>query len=129
MTRNAKTIALALALGLCLLLTGCYVAPDDVNNGGETNAGSNLPFLTLAPNTAEPATPDTVAVETPGQQGQNIFPGGNTATATPAPGGNTWNNWNSTDNPAGPSTPTSVPINGTIVFNNDTTVPGAENTI
>ena len=34
MTRNAKTIALALALGLCLLLTGCYVAPDDVNNGG-----------------------------------------------------------------------------------------------
>ena len=129
MTRNAKTIALALALGLCLLLTGCYVAPDDVNNGGETNAGSNLPFLTLAPNTAEPATPDTVAVETPGQQGQNIFPGGNTATATPTPGGNTWNNWNSTDNPAGPSTPTSVPINGTIVFNNNTPVPGAENTI
>ena len=35
MKRSGKIIALAAALVLCLLLTGCYQAPDDVNNGGE----------------------------------------------------------------------------------------------
>ena len=44
MKRTAKLIALAAVLALCLVMTGCYVAPeDDVNNGGETNAGNNLP--------------------------------------------------------------------------------------
>ena len=47
MKRNTKMVVLAAALALCLLLTGCYVPPDDVNNGGETNTGNNLPFLTL----------------------------------------------------------------------------------
>ena len=35
MKRTAKFIALAAVLALCLVMTGCYVAPeDDVNNGG-----------------------------------------------------------------------------------------------
>ena len=65
MKRSGKIIALAAALVLCLLLTGCYQAPDDVNNGGETNAGNNLPFQTLQPTATVTMTPDTVAVETP----------------------------------------------------------------
>ena len=35
MKKYAKWLAVAGALALCLALTGCYVAPDDVNNGGE----------------------------------------------------------------------------------------------
>ena len=133
MKRNAKMIALAAALALCLLLTGCYVPPDDVNNGGETNAGSNLPFQTLQPTETVTMTPDTVTVETPdqsqGQQGQNIFP--NTATATPTtpPGGTNWNDWGNTGNPPASGTPTPVPTGGTIVFDQNTPAPGAENTI
>ena len=133
MKRNAKMIALAAALALCLLLTGCYVPPDDVNNGGETNAGSNLPFQTLQPTETVTMTPDTVTVETPdqsqGQQGQNIFP--NTATATPTtpPGGTNWNDWGNTGNSPASGTPTPVPTGGTIVFDQNTPAPGAENTI
>ena len=85
MKRNGKLIALALALAMCLLLTGCYVAPDDVSNSGETNPGNNLPFQTLQPTETVTMTPDTVVVETPdqSQQGQNVFP--SQATPTPAP--------------------------------------------
>ena len=135
MKRNAKMIALAAALALCLLLTGCYVPPDDVNNGGETNAGNNLPFQTLQPTATVTMTPDTVVVETPdpnqnqGQQGQNIFPDTSTATPTSAPGGTDWNNWGSTGNNGETSAPTSIPTGGTIVFNNESPAPGAENTI
>ena len=49
MKRNMKIIALALALALCLLLTGCYQAPDEVNGGETDKSGNNLPFLTLEP--------------------------------------------------------------------------------
>ena len=110
MKRNAKITALAAALALCLLLTGCYVPPDDVNNGGETNPGSNLPFQTLQPTETVTMTPDTVKVETPdpnqGQQGQNIFPDTSTATPTTSPGGSDWNNWGATGNPGASGTPT-----------------------
>ncbi len=130
MKRSTKWIALAAVLALCLLLTGCYVPPDDVNSGGDTNTGNNLPFQTLQPTATVTMTPDTVTVETPdpnqGQQGQNIFPG--TTTATPAPGGN-WNDWGSTGNPDVTVTSTPIPTGGTIVFNQNTPAPGAENTI
>ena len=47
MKRNMKIAALALALAACLLLTGCYTAPDEVNNGGDTGRTANsLPFPT-----------------------------------------------------------------------------------
>ena len=136
MKRNGKMIALAAALALCLLLTGCYVAPDDVNNGGETNSGSNLPFDTLAPRDTETITPDTVVVETPdqnqGQQGQNIFPDNSTPTPTQASGGNNWNDWGNTGNPGETPTPTNIPTGGTIVFDNTPApsgLPGADSTI
>ena len=130
MKRNGKWIALAAALALCLALTGCYVAPDDTNNAGATNAGNNLPFLTLQPTATVTMTPDTVVVETPGtNQGQQIFPTQPTATPTPANSGNNgWNDWGN-GNTANPGVPTSIPTGGTIVFDNTTPVPGAENTI
>ena len=129
MKRNGKIIILALALALCLLLTGCYMAPDDVNNGGETSTANNLPFQTLQPTATVTFTPDTITVETPDPNNQNVFPSSPTATPTPDQGGNnTWNNWGSTDNP-GQVTPTPVPTGGTIVFTDETPVPGTENTI
>ena len=130
MKRNGKWIALAAALALCLALTGCYVAPDDTNNAGATNAGNNLPFLTLQPTATVTMTPDTVVVETPGtNQGQQIFPTQPTATPTPANSGNNgWNDWGN-GNTANPGALTPIPTSGTIVFDNTTPVPGAENTI
>ena len=132
MKRNAKIIALAAALALCLLMTGCYVPPDDVNNGGETNSGNNLPFQTLQPTATVTMTPDTVVVETPqttqGQQGQNIFPDTSTPTPTPGQGGD-WTDWGNTGNTPATGTPTPVPTGGTIVFDQNTPAPGAENTI
>ena len=66
-----KVILLLLCLGLCLFLTGCYIAPDDISNdGGYQTSGGNLPFQTLAPTATVEVTPDTVVIET-----QNIFPG------------------------------------------------------
>ena len=133
MKRTAKLIALAAVLALCLVMTGCYVAPeDDVNNGGETNAGNNLPFQTLQPTATVTMTPDTVTVETPnpnqGQQGQNIFPDTSTPTPTPGPGGN-WNDWGTTGDPNATAAPTEIPTGGTIVFITPTPAPGAEGTI
>ena len=133
MKRNGKMITLSAMLVLCLLLTGCYQAPDDVNNSGETNAGNNLPFQTLQPTATVTMTPDTVAVETPdqnqqSQQGQNIFPDNSTPTPTAASGGD-WNDWGNTGNVTETGTPTTVPTGGTIVFNQESPAPGAENTI
>ena len=131
MKRNMKIAALALALSLCLLMTGCYVAPDEVTNGGDNRSGNSLPFDTLPPTATVTFTPDTVTVETPApnQGQQNIFP--DSSTPTPAPnqgqdqtGNNSWNNWGD----SGSGTPTPIPTSGTIVFN-VTPVPGAENTI
>ena len=129
MKRNEKILLLGLALALCLLLTGCYMAPDDVNNGGGTNTGNNLPFQTLQPTATVTFTPDTVAVTTPNTQSQNVFPSAATPTPTPGQSGNNWNNWGATDNPGVTAGPTAVPTGGTIVFNNNTPEPGAANTI
>ena len=129
MKRNGKILLLGAAIALCLVLTGCYMAPDDVNNGGNVNTGNNLPFQTLQPTATVTFTPDTVAVATPGTQSQNVFPSMPTATPTPAQGGINWNNWGTTDNPGATAGPTPVPTGGTIVFNNNTPEPGAASTI
>ncbi len=69
--RGFKILGLAGCLGLGLLLTGCYIAPDDVNTGGGAATGGNaLPFQTLAPTATVAVTPDTVVIET-----QNLFGG------------------------------------------------------
>ena len=123
MKKILKITALAGALALCLLLTGCYQPPDEVNNG--TPSG-NTPALfdTMAPTATVEVTPDTVVIET-----QNIYGGNNgqqTLTPTPTPpdgGGNGWDNWGIEQT----ATPTLTPGPGEmIVF--DSPVPGSQDT-
>ena len=91
--RTLKIIWLAGVLALCLLLTGCYQPPDEVNNGQPIGAVTTSFFNTLAPTPTVTMTPDTVVIET-----QNIFNGQNGGQTTPTPtqpsgGGNGWDNW------------------------------------
>ena len=120
MKKTLKVLMLAAVLGLCLLLTGCYQPPDEVNNGGPTNGGVTAPlFETLAPTATVEVTPDTVVIETQNIYGQDY---GTTQTPTPtAPqgGGTGWDNWGTENTP----TPSPSPGPGQlIVF--DTPVPG-----
>jgi len=108
--RNGKAAGLILTVGLCFVLTGCYIAPDDVNNDGGAPTGNSLPFNTLAPTATVEVTPDTVVVET-----QNVFGGGGSpqggnqpqATPTPASGTVGWNDWGSVEQK------TPIPSSGT----------------
>ena len=137
--RKWKEAALAGMLGLCLLLTGCYIAPDDINTGGETGTVNNLPFQTLAPTPTVTIEPDIVVVET-----QNVFGGYNTAgttysgsVPTPTPTqpqtGGGWNDWGTvqtTGETAAPETAgnnaSPTPISGVITFTTPTpTLEGA----
>ncbi|MBQ6400456.1 MAG: peptidoglycan-binding protein [Clostridia bacterium] len=110
MKRNGKAAGLILTVGLCFVLTGCYIAPDDVNNDGGAPTGNSLPFNTLAPTATVEVTPDTVVVET-----QNVFGGGGSpqggnqpqATPTPASGTVGWNDWGSVEQK------TPIPSSGT----------------
>ena len=130
MKKTMKILALAGALALCLLLTGCYQPPDEVNNGGPTGGVTAALFDTMAPTATVTISPDTIVVET-----QNIFgPDYGNQTPTPTPpqsGGNGWDNWGSANTP----TPTASPGPGeVIVFGNtpepgDTTQTGAPATI
>lgn len=93
MKRNLKLIGLVAVMALCLLLTGCYQPPDEVNNGGPTSAITASFFNTLAPKATVTVSPDTVVVETGnpniGQVGGQETPG-----TTPANnGGSAWDNW------------------------------------
>ena len=127
---NKKKIpALAGVLALCLLLTGCYIAPDDVSTGGNQSTVNNRPFATLAPTATVYMEPDTVVVPS-----QDVFGGAggavqavNTATPTPDPasqdaGGNDY--WTTvqpggiaviTEQPTAQQLPTAVPLTGTAV--------------
>ena len=92
MKKALKIIALAGALALCLLLTGCYQPPDEVNNGGPTGGVTAALFDTMAPTATVTVSPDTVVIET-----QNVFgPNYGQQTPTPTPpqsGGNGWDNF------------------------------------
>ena len=140
MKRGAKVALLAaLGVGLCFVLAGCYIAPDDINNSGNmtTNSG-NLPFQTLAPTATVAVTPDTVVVVT-----QNLFGGPQqiavtnsgiaqtpqpAATPTPTTGGG-WNDWGTvsgqTANPAVSAVPlvTAQPQSSVITFTTATPAP------
>ena len=61
--RTLKIIGLAGVLALCLLLTGCYQPPDEVNNGQPTGAVTTSFFNTLAPTATVEVTPDTIAID------------------------------------------------------------------
>ena len=120
MKKILKIAALAAVLALCLILTGCYNAPDDVNTGAPTGAGNALPFQTLAPTATVAVTPDTIVIET-----QNIFGGETSGIQTPTPtppegGGNGWNDWGTVQDG---TTPTPNPTSSVIVFDNVTITP------
>ena len=120
MKKILKIAALAAVLALCLILTGCYNAPDDVNNGVPTGTGNALPFQTLAPTATVEVTPDTIVIET-----QNIFGGETSGIQTPTPtspegGGNGWNDWGTVQDG---TTPTPNPTSSVIVFDNVTITP------
>ncbi len=95
MKRNLKIIGLAAVLALCLLLTGCYQPPDEVNNGGQSGTTSTPFFKTLEPSPTIQVTPDTIPVDVPNTiAGINI--GQETAQPTQTPGAdNGWGNWGS----------------------------------
>ena len=112
MKKAVKIIALAGAAALCLLLTGCYQPPDEVNNAGQTDRTTASLFDTLPPTATVEVTPDTVVIET-----QNIFSTDGIYTQqTPAPtlpdnGGNGWDNWGMENT----ATPTFTPGPGELI--------------
>ena len=126
MKKKLKVAVLAAMLLMCLILTGCYNAPDDVNNGAPSGTGNALPFQTLAPTATVEVTPDTIVIET-----QNIFGGETSGSQTPAPtqqgsGGNGWNDWGTVQDG---TTYTPNPTSSVIVFDNVTPEPGEGATI
>ena len=131
MNHAVKGVLLGLALSLCLLLTGCYIAPDDVNNTTVTT-GSSLVFPTLAPTETVVATPDTIVVETQNIFGINGIAVTNSApTPTPTVGGaGGWNDWGTVQQTGGATapaemTPTPTPtLGGTIILGQGTLPPG-----
>ncbi len=128
MKRSVKIAALAAALSLCLVLTGCYIAPDDVNNGTGNSTVNNLPFQTMAPTPTVTVTPDTVTVQTQNVFGTTAAQPATASTPTPPPGTAGWSDWGSAGSPTGGPTP--IQTGGTIVFNTgDGSSPGPDNTI
>ena len=66
MKHRWKGLLLAGAISLSMLLTGCYIPPDDVtgNSSSITVGSNNLPFATLVPTaTVTPTgTPEAVSI-------------------------------------------------------------------
>ena len=134
MKKALKILTLAGVLAMCLLLTGCYQPPDEVNNGISNNGGATVAlFDTMPPTATVEITPDTVVIET-----QNIYgPDYGSIQPTPTPpqsGGNGWDNWGTQNTP----TPTPTPGPGQMIYFNtpepsDGTQPtnpdGTQNTI
>ncbi len=135
--RIIKYLGLTGALALCLVLSSCYIAPDDINTGVTVTTGGSLPFQTLAPTPTVEVTPDTVVIETqnpnnnvwgnPGNTGntaqQTIAVIDSSATPTPTPdaGGAGWNDWGTvagTDSNGNQVTAT--PNTSTVVFQTPT---------
>ncbi len=97
-----KVLALIGILALCLLLSGCYVPPDEIsgNTDNMTVGSNNLPFQTLAPSTATTVPTATPTPNTGTQGGDNGSTGtqptinwndswGSGSTATPSSGTST----------------------------------------
>ena len=97
--RYVKITGLAAVLVLCLLLTGCYQPPDEVNNGQPAGVATSSFFNTLAPTPTVTMTPDVIPIQT-----QNIYGGltGTQVTPTPTAGSvqsGPWDNWGTTPVP------------------------------
>ena len=71
MKKSLKVIGLAGALALCLLLSGCYQPPDEVNNG---NPSGNTPALfdTMAPTATVEVTPEVTVTPGPMDAAQEL---------------------------------------------------------
>ena len=121
MKRNLKIIAVSGALALCLLLTGCYVPPDDVNSGSGSGTVNDLPFQTMAPTATVAVTPDTVVINT--QDGNVTAPSQQYTGLTPVPPQNTDGGW------SGWGQPTQIPTGVTINLDGTTADPNAGPTI
>lgn len=103
-TRTWKFLALAAVVAMALMLTGCYIPPDEISGNTEniTIGSNNLPFQTLAPSTPPTPTPTpyTAPEKLPGSQ----------------PTVN-WDDWGTGSTPAPQGTagvPTTVPGPGSI---------------
>ena len=116
MKKNLKIIGLAGVLALCLLLTGCYQPPDEVNNGGQKGLTPTPFFDTVAPQPKVTVTPDPVPVDL-----QNTIGVQNNGQATPTPYLGGWDNWETEVTPAN-ATATPLP-DGPIVLDNNTKAP------
>ncbi|MBR5960568.1 MAG: peptidoglycan-binding protein [Clostridia bacterium] len=115
MKRTLKIIGLAGVLALCLLLTGCYQPPDEVNNGGQSGTTSTPFFNTVPPSPTVQMTPDTKPVDV-----QNTIAGINIGQETsqptqPSGTDNGWGSWGSEP------TASVTPIPNMIVLNPSTT--------
>lgn len=115
MKKIVKILALAGALALCLLLTGCYQPPDEVNNGLPNGGQTAALFDTMPPTATVAVTPDTVVVETQNIYGPDYGNTQNTPTPTPPQGGgNGWDNWGTQPT----ETPTPTPGPGQMIYFN-----------
>ena len=99
-SRIIKAAALTGVLALGLLLTGCYIPPDEITNNTQNmnNGSGNLPFATVAPTATATPTPTpteqpVVAITpVPATQQPSVTASwtdgwSGTATATPPPAG------------------------------------------
>ena len=106
MSRKMKLISVAAMLSICLLLTGCYVSPDDDTNVEEQREVRNT--LVITTNTPTPGiTPDVVSVTpvaTPVSGNNNNQPVPTNGTAPDTTGSGSWTDWGSD----GASTP--IPV-------------------
>ena len=124
--RTVKYVGLAACLALCLMLSSCYIAPDDLNNNGYSTTNGALPFQTLAPTPTVEVTPDTVVIETQnlfgnpanGGAGQTIAVTNTAATPTPTPQGSSggWDDWGTVSETTGNVQATATPDSSTVVF-------------
>lgn len=99
---NWKALALVLLLALCLLLTSCYVPPDEISDNTEnlTVGANNLPFQSVAPTGTATPSPTPTSDPSGGDAGTQQ---GNQPTIN-------WNDdWGTTTTTNAPSTQTGTP--------------------
>ena len=111
MKRNMKITGLAAVLALCLLLTGCYQPPDEVNNGGQSGTTSTPFFNTVPPPPTVQVTPDTKPADV-----QNTIAGINIGQETnqptqPSGTDNGWGSWGSEPTASATQIPNVIVLN------------------
>ena len=120
--RIGKVLALFGILALCLLLSGCYVPPDEITDNTEnlTVGSNNLPFQTLAPAT-DTAAPTATPTPYAGTQGGDT----GTSTSGSQPTINWNDDWGGTSTTNAGSTATATPSNSSIVVVTPTPKPAS----